>query len=279
MVPAEQYAAALTELAKEEQTLELRNGLEMLKAHYRSSGRLISATRLAEAVGMGDSGPGVGNSQYGKLAHRIADLLGIKPTQTYDDGNPIWTYTLGNAHQFKDRFGHFQWIMRPELAQAMEQVGMVEPVTYHDALDDLAAKHEIVMSLDEKHRMTYTKARVGQGQFRDNLVNYWRGCAVTGCKQLDLLIASHIKPWRDCEVHEATDMPNGLLLSPGLDKAFDYGYITFELDGKIRLSPQLKPETAAVLGIHPEMRIEKGLTDRHTQYLEHNHSKVFRKTA
>lgn len=118
-----------------------------------------------------------------------------------------------------------------------------------------------------------------QGQFRDNLVNYWRGCAVTGCKQLDLLIASHIKPWRDCEVHEATDMPNGLLLSPGLDKAFDYGYITFELDGKIRLSPQLKPETAAVLGIHPEMRIEKGLTDRHTQYLEHHHSKVFRKTA
>ncbi|WP_454834241.1 HNH endonuclease [Pseudomonas lini] len=279
MFSADQYMAALMELGNQKQTVALSNGFEMLKAHYRSAGRLISATRLSEAVGMRDKGPVVGNAQYGKFAHRIANELNFKPEERYPDGTPVWTYTLGDAHQYKDRYGHFQWIMRPALAEAMEKLDLVEPVIEHDALDDLAAMEEVANALTEKARMTYQKARIGQGLFRENLIKFWGECAVTGCKHLDLLVASHIKPWRNCEVHEAHDMPNGLLLSPNLDRAFDKGLITFEFDGRIRLSPQLKPETAALLGITDTMRLRKKLFDRHHVYLEHHHSKVFRKTA
>lgn len=279
MFTTDQYLAALIALKSQKQTTALSHGFEMLRAHYRSTGRQISATRLSEAVGMGYKGPIVGNSQYGKFAHRIANELSFEPEERYPDGTPVWTYTLGEAHKYKDRYGHFQWIMRPALAEAMERLGLVEPVLEHDALDDLAAMEEVANALTEKARMSYQKARIGQGIFRENLISFWGECAVTGCKHMDLLVASHIKPWRTCEAHEAIDMPNGLLLSPNLDRAFDKGFITFEFGGRIRLSPQLKPETAALLGIGDTMHLRKELFDRHHYYLKYHHSSVFREKA
>jgi putative restriction endonuclease len=63
--------------------------------------------------------------------------------------------------------------------------------------------------------------RVGQDIFRRGL-EYWDGrCAITGLAVPDLLWASHIKPWADCEREaERLDIWNGLLLGPHLDAAF-----------------------------------------------------------
>ncbi|MBV7433886.1 HNH endonuclease [Cardiobacteriaceae bacterium TAE3-ERU3] len=48
----------------------------------------------------------------------------------------------------------------------------------------------------ETERESLIKARKGQGKFRDELKKYWsNACAVTGCQAVDLLRASHIKPW------------------------------------------------------------------------------------
>jgi putative restriction endonuclease len=42
--------------------------------------------------------------------------------------------------------------------------------------------------------------RVGQDVFRRGLFDYWEGrCAITGLAVPELLRASHIKPWADCE--------------------------------------------------------------------------------
>ena len=78
------------------------------------------------------------------------------------------------------------------------------------------------------------KLRVGQGYFRKALIERWKGCAVTGCKDESLLIASHIKPWSKCTTRaERLSPDNGILLSPNLDKAFDRGYISFDDNFKI----------------------------------------------
>src|SRR5262249_41256662 len=63
--------------------------------------------------------------------------------------------------------------------------------------------------------------RVGQDIFRGALVEYWQGrCAVTGLAVVELLRASHIKPWSDCATDaERLDIFNGLLLAPHLDAA------------------------------------------------------------
>ena len=71
--------------------------------------------------------------------------------------------------------------------------------------------------------------RVGQYIFRNGLLDYWDGrCAVTKLSVAELLKASHIKPWKDCDSDaERLDVFNGLLLAPNLDAAFDLGFITF----------------------------------------------------
>jgi hypothetical protein len=279
MISVDSYKKALEELGKDESPLII-NGFSMLKANYRSPGRLISATRLSNAADKDYDGVGAGNIQYGKFAHRIANLIDHIPQKSQADGTPAWTYTLCEAHQYKDRNGHFQWILRPEVAAAMEELGLVKRIVTHDALDDIASMEEVCAALPEKERMNYQKARIGQGKFRSHLLSYWEGCAVTGCTMLEVLIASHIRPWRDCTVEQATTMPNGLLLIPNLDTAFDKGLITFEDDGAIKLSPQLKPNTAQHLGINSDMRIRSGkLTENHFEYLRHHREIVFQRAS
>jgi hypothetical protein len=43
-------------------------------------------------------------------------------------------------------------------------------------------------------------------------------CRVTGLARQQFLVASHIKPWRDCDNSERLSGANGLLLSPHVDK-------------------------------------------------------------
>lgn len=57
-----------------------------------------------------------------------------------------------------------------------------------------------------------------------------------------ILIASHIKPYRECSEEEKFDKNNGLLLSKNMDSLFDGGYITFDESGKIIPSTTLKSD-------------------------------------
>ncbi|OYQ41196.1 HNH endonuclease [Rhodoferax sp. TH121] len=116
------------------------------------------------------------------------------------------------------------------------------------------------------------KSRIGQGTFRDRVLLHWTGCAVTGFSDTSLLVASHIKPWKKSTNSERLDPWNGLLLSPNLDKAFDKGFVTFEKDGAIRLSPLFTEATK--LGISLSMKI--ALKPEHEKYMEHHRNKEFK---
>ena len=64
------------------------------------------------------------------------------------------------------------------------------------------------------------------------MIKYWDGCAISKCSLTDMLVASHIKPWKDSTNDERLDVFNGLLLLPNYDKLFDLGYLTFTSEGK-----------------------------------------------
>lgn len=66
-----------------------------------------------------------------------------------------------------------------------------------------------------------TKARLGQGLFRQRVAKQEPIYRVTGLARQEFLIASHIKPWRDCDHQERLDGANGLPLSPHVDKLFN----------------------------------------------------------
>jgi hypothetical protein len=118
--------------------------------------------------------------------------------------------------------------------------------------------------------------RVGQDVFRAGLIEYWDGCcAVTGLAVLELLRASHIKPWADCETDaERLDVFNGLLLAPHLDATFDAGFITVGSDGSIVVSAALSSEDRAALGLAAPLRVP-GLAGGHEPYLRWHRAHVF----
>ena len=146
--------------------------------------------------------------------------------------------------------------------------------TSADLQDDL---EQIIHNKDigETEKSTYINARVGQGKYRKDLINYWGQCALTGFKDTRFLVASHIKPWRQSEPRERLDQYNGLLLLPNLDKAFDLGFITFSEVGQIIVSSSL--ENTEIIGVEKAMRLD--LTDQHRSYMAFHRETVFERLA
>jgi len=142
-----------------------------------------------------------------------------------------------------------------------------------DLIDDIEAiiKDKIISKTEKEQLIS---ARIGQGNYRNKLINLWKKCAVSECKMTDVLIASHIKPWRKSTNKERLDRYNGLLLLPNYDKLFDKGLISFEDNGKIIISPLIKEEEYKVLGISPNDRLFK-VYPKNKPYLEEHRRIVF----
>lgn len=106
--------------------------------------------------------------------------------------------------------------------------------------------------------------RVGQNIFRQALLAYWGGrCPLTGITDTDLLRASHIIPWSECQTDEQRlDVHNGFLLSALWDAAFDVGLVSFTDDGLPIASPHLSAEAATILGLDRSIKLT-ALTDTH----------------
>lgn len=120
-------------------------------------------------------------------------------------------------------------------------------------------------------KKTLINARVGQGKYRSDLIDYWGSCALTGFRNIQFLVASHIKPWRDSVNQERLDPFNGLLLLPNLDKVFDLGFITFSENGNIIISEHL--DDAKNVGVSGNMCI--ALENEHQKYMEFHREVLF----
>lgn len=85
-----------------------------------------------------------------------------------------------------------------------------------------------------------TKQRRGQDYFREIVLNnYGNRCAITGLPVRELLIASHILPWRSHEA-ERLNVRNGISLNRLHDAAFDQGLIAFDNDLCLLLSKRFR---------------------------------------
>jgi predicted restriction endonuclease len=126
-------------------------------------------------------------------------------------------------------------------------------------------------SYAETDKVALVNSRIGQGVFRQELFSYWKGCAVTGYKTPSMLVASHIKPWRDSNNQERLDTYNGLLLIPNLDRAFDTGFISFDSKGEILISNVFESPKELCIQTDMKIRLEKA----HRRYLEYHRDVVF----
>jgi len=103
----------------------------------------------------------------------------------------------------------------------------------------------------ETERMAIVLARRGQGLFKARVQKIERVCRITGVDQVEHLRASHCKPWRDSNNEERLDGENGLLMTPNADHLFDRGFIAFDDNGDLLISPVIHQESLRRLGIDP----------------------------
>jgi putative restriction endonuclease len=127
---------------------------------------------------------------------------------------------------------------------------------------------------DVTSRRGLVTSRIGQGEYRRKILQRWNyQCAVSGSKIKEVLIASHILPWRDSNNYERLDVHNGILLSPVYDALFDKYLISFNDQGEIIISPKLKKYDLSILGISGTEKID-GLTDGNKIYLRKHREKL-----
>jgi hypothetical protein len=151
------------------------------------------------------------------------------------------------------------------------------PVLRH--LDD-ALQEEIIKDagLDTTAKQQLVLARQGQGIFRARAFEFGKACRLTTVENPELLIASHIKPWRVCDTaFERLDGANGLLLTPHVDRLFDRGLISFGNDGEVIISSRLNPLDLRRLGLHEVcLRRSAPFHDRQIVYLAYHRAKVLK---
>ncbi len=143
--------------------------------------------------------------------------------------------------------------------------------------DELIADFRAILGspeVTETERSQLLRARIGQGRFRQSLLDYWRStCPVTGCCDARVLIASHIKRWCDSDNRERLDPFNGLLLTPNVDRLFDQHLLSFSDTGSLLLSARIRPLLLAELGLKMEASIS--LDARHHPYLFAHRARMF----
>ena len=148
-------------------------------------------------------------------------------------------------------------------------------VALPDLFDDIELHQQEYRTLEKTEQKSIVKSRIGQGIFRDRLIETWGSCSVTGLSNITLLRASHVKPWRDSSNRERMDPMNGLLLHPTLDHLFDSGFITFDDDGLILISEKLSKEEIEILYLSDNLKLRK-LPDGLRKYMRFHRQNIFK---
>jgi hypothetical protein len=153
-------------------------------------------------------------------------------------------------------------------------LSMPDILRWEDYVADTITKDE---EIPDTEREALVMARRGQGKFKRNVQQHESRCRVTGVDRLEHLIASHCKPWRDCESNEERlDGENGLLLTPSIDHLFDRGFITFENNGDLVVSAVAHKESLQRMGVPVDGARNVGsFSDGQKRYLEFHRENLF----
>ena len=187
------------------------------------------------------------------------------PVACMPPARPLAELPEDRFRELLDRAGLQAWPLAPPL-EAGDSAAQVS-----------ASRLDYDAALTASVRDQLIRARRGQGLFRFRVFQIERACRLTGIARPDLLIASHIKPWRLCETtHERLDGANGLLLTPHVDRLFERGLLGFADDGEVLRSPALPAEDLRRLGLEEACRRNAGaFTPAQRAYLAWHREAVF----
>jgi putative restriction endonuclease len=177
-------------------------------------------------------------------------------------------------------------LIGPELQTLMNGTGITEaPIAYGKAILDweehLRDQITSDQSIDQTEKEQVIMARRGQGLFKKNVQSIERYCRVTKVNRPEHLRASHCKPWRDCiSNEERLNGENGLLLTPSIDHLFDRGFISFENNGELLISPVAHSVSLQRMNVPIGERVNVGeFSEGQKTFLDFHRDFVFLKAA
>lgn len=199
--------------------------------------------------------------------------------------------TLGNALGKKLKYVHSPVKItetdREESAQ-FEQllpqcVASSAVINFGEASEDIMDLMDL--SSPDAEKQLHIDARLGQGQFKQAVIDVWgnEACALTLTPVKEMLVASHIKAWRNCDdAAERLDGANGILLCAHIDRLFSSHQITFRKVGhefRLKMAESLDKSLMAQFGVNEgdalaTGRMHKADADKFEDFLSH-HGKVF----
>jgi putative restriction endonuclease len=154
------------------------------------------------------------------------------------------------------------------------------PVTRKDFVDRYDDPRDIPVGAPTEGTPVQ-QVRLLQGFFRRSVLTAYKStCCITGNPIPELLVASHIMPWKDFPDYRV-DPRNGLCLAAHFDRAFDRGLIAFDEKCRLLISPVLKKHLP-ILALQQEFIEREGqpllMPDRfppNISFLAHHHKNLF----
>lgn len=135
------------------------------------------------------------------------------------------------------------------------------------------------VSIPLTDREAIITARRGQGLFKQRVMSIERFCRITHVDNPAHLRASHCKPWRDSTNDERLNGENGLLLTPSIDHLFDRGFISFQENGQLIVSPVAHTASLERMGVPTREFINVGaFTSGQRRFLEYHRDAVLLRT-
>ena len=255
----EDYKTAFKSI--EEVTSEI--DLKMLKANIEAPNHTITATRLAKVMDFANFN--AANLRYGTFARKLCEFFRVKPAQ--------YLYILVYLNKVNNEW---HWTLRENVITAIIELGLFDNQIISNIASEIDKFKNEHGAIESTTTQSIIQSRIGQGLFRANLIDYWQGCSITGCQLIEILRASHIKPWRYSNNNERLDIFNGLLLMPNLDALFDSGLISFDDNGKILISQVLDKQYWEKIGITNTLKLRKIEKD-HKIFLQFHRENIFQR--
>ncbi len=182
---------------------------------------------------------------------------------------PIISYV--SILKLKDVKGNLSFLFRPALSYNFNPY-------YHPAkVEEVEKAIERDPNLTKERKEQLREARIGQGAYRQKIMEESSECIITRVNDERILIASHIKPWSISNDIEKIDHNNGLVLTPTYDKLFDQGFISFEDDGTIVLSPYISPLNLKKLNLAKGRKYNIPPSDKRRDYISYHREHILKK--
>ena len=222
------------------------------------------------------------------LAMKLSNLASLDPVQRARGIRGL----SGASKQDREIWTEFHANLN-ELAPESEQLLHDLFTTDNDREVDFLERDKVRLEPSKKvtrpsgltEAVASVRARRGQQYFRQTVLNaYGVRCCISGINVPRLLVASHIKPWRDFP-KERLDPRNGLCLSSLHDAAFDEGLITLDKKLCLVLSKRLKsyfPQEALEQSFVPfegkPIRLPEKLAEPDAGFLAYHRKDIFKST-